>query len=835
MTISLAAIAVVVILCNQEENVQQQQLTVREEVDPDEPVNLEASISGISPSSGPFHGGNQVTIKGHSLLDGGMGDLRTILVGGVAAKRIVRASPSEITFIMGHRSARVHTPGPADVAIVSRIKGLAVAENLYTLNHPPRIIEVRPDNGPHDGGNEVVVRGRHITSGPHDKVKVFIDGKKCKLVMQSKHHVRVIAKPRRDLRSRRHRAHVTIKSKRYGTSKLRHSYTFNPAPAITHVSPRSGPSRGGNLLRIHGDMLTAGEGRAHERVTVIIGGKKAEVQSFSPNSVLVKAPRSKKAHMAKIEVRSTRHGRSVKPKAYKYNPTPLITEILPSGGQADGGDHITIRGRHLGKGDVKRVYVGSRQAHVLHSSADGREILIQTRRFSEEDEGASLPIKLKSTTFGVAHSKKARFKVGRRGKILSVSPSNGPCEGGTAVTITGRNLAQGKEGVGETRITIAGSPAKVLKRTQKEILVETGQCASGATKGIIALYSPTAGHVKTPYSLKFAYNPLAIVHKVAPEVGMFSGGEDVLIQGQQLCSHNCDDLLSVRIGNAIIKEFKTKSPHRIVFSAPSADAAGSPGEKTLVLHSSRYGRTVVPRGFTINDKETFGSVHPSNVPLKGGTTVTVDVPDLSITQQAESFGIALAGIPARIVSVSNTRVVLAAGDASSSPHMTPEGLAGSIILTASIQGKTYAKDLGLLFRYNPACSIDSVDVRPGAHGGQLTVLIAGTHLGYADEHITVDGTPAKIHRRERHNNNMFRHHVTVAHTTSDISLVQVKSRRTGQCVWSKNAPSERAETERSQEEDEQVQPLAQPKAGATVPGQEKLQSDSTKFAFAPVM
>ena len=81
-----------------------------------------------------------------------------------------------------------------------------------------------------------------------------------------------------------------------------------------------------------------------------------------------------------MQVRSTRHGRSVKPKAYKYNPTPLITEILPSGGQADGGDHITIRGRHLGKGDVKRVYVGSRQAHVLHSSADGREILIQTRR-----------------------------------------------------------------------------------------------------------------------------------------------------------------------------------------------------------------------------------------------------------------------------------------------------------------------------------------------------------------------------------------------------------------------------------------------------------------------
>lgn len=833
MTISLAAIAAVVILCNQEGNDQQQQLTIREEVDPDEPVNLEASISGITPSSGPFHGGNQVTIKGHSLLDGGMGDLRTILVGDVAARQIVRASPTEITFVMGHRSARVHTSGPADVAIVSRVKGLAVAANLYHFNHPPRIIEVRPDNGPHDGGNEVVVRGRHITSGPHDKVTVFIDGKKCKMVTQSKHHVRVIAKPRRDLRSRQHRGHVTIKSKQYGTSKLRHSYTFNPAPAITHVSPRSGPGRGGNLLRIHGDMLTAGEGRAHERITVLIGGKKAEVQSFSPNSVLVKAPRSRKAHMAKIEVTSTRHGRSVKPKAYKYNPTPVITEILPSGGQADGGDHVTIRGRHLGKGDVKRVYVGHRQARVLHSSADGREILIQTRRFSAEDEGASLAIKLKSTTFGVAHSKKAKFKVGRRGKILSVSPRDGPCEGGTAVTIKGRNLVQGEEGAGEMQVTIAGSPAKVIKRSHEEILVETRQCASGSTKGIVALYSPRVGHVKTPYSVKFAYNPLSIVHKLSPEVSMFSGSEDVLIEGQQLCSHNCDDLLSVRIGNAIIKEFKSKSPRRIVFSAPSADEAGSPGEKTVVVHSSRYGRTVVPRGFTINDKETFGSVHPSNVPLKGGATVTVDVPDLSITQRAESFGIALAGVPARIVSISNTRVVLAAGDASSSPHMTPEGLAGSIVLTASIQGKTYAKDLGLLFRYNPACSIDSVDVRPGAHGGQLTVLIAGAHLGYADEHITVDGTPAKIHRRERRNSNMFRHHVTVAHTTSAISLVQVKSRRAGQCVWNKNASSE-LETTRSQEEPT-VQPVAPSESEATVPGKDKVQPDTTKFAFAPVM
>jgi hypothetical protein len=783
-SISAACLAVialaVVMLLTQEETGNQR---VLEEMDPDVPVNLQATVSSIEPHSGPFTGDNEVVITGANMLSGGAADIHKVVVGGVES-RIISASPNKIHLVLGHRSARIHNPGPADVAIVSRTMGQTVAHNLYSFNVPPRIIGVRPDNGPHEGGNEVVVRGRHLSAGKHDKVSVFIDGEKCKVLEQSRHHMRVLAAPRQH-HSRRHTAHVVVKSAAYGKSKLRRSYTYNPAPAITHVSPVEGPSRGGNLLQIHGDMITSG-GRVHEKVSVKVGGKNAEVVSFSPNSVLVKAPKQTQAGLVDIEVLSSLHGRSSKPMAYKYNSHPTITAVKPSKGQADGGDHIVIRGEHLGKGDVHHVYFGSRRGRVLRAAADGTEILVQTRRFSEDEEGTTVPVKLVSTAFGAVHSK-GGFKVGKRGKILSISPQDGPCSGGTHVTITGQNLAEGNEAAGEIKATVASAPAKVVSQSAKQVVVKTSQCRLGSAKDVVTLFSPTAGNMRTPYSVKFQYNSLPRVQHITPGVGSFDGGTELLLKGERLCSGTCADLESIRVGNAVIRTFKIKSPRRIVFTAPSAQVAGGVGEKTVVIHSKRFGRTVVPQGFTINDSGAKGTVHPNNVPLQGGSTVTIEAPGLNIAGQASTFGVELAGVPARVVSVSSNRLVLTAGDATTFPQwrkeMAAQGLAGNVVVTATVGGKTFAKDLGLNFRYNPACNIEAVTSRPGAHAGEMTMLISGSNLGFSDESIMVDNVWAKVHRRERHGSNVFRHYVTVPHMAGDISLVEVKSRRSGHCVW----------------------------------------------------
>ena len=58
-------------------------------------------------------------------------------------------------------------------------------------------------------------------------------------------------------------------------------------------------------------------------------------------------------------------------KAYRYHPRPEITSVKPALGSLTGGDHIFIRGKHLGKGDISRVYFGQRKARFLRSCVDG--------------------------------------------------------------------------------------------------------------------------------------------------------------------------------------------------------------------------------------------------------------------------------------------------------------------------------------------------------------------------------------------------------------------------------------------------------------------------------
>jgi len=416
---------------------------------------------------------------------------------------------------------------------------------------------------------------------------------------------------------------------------------------------------------------------------------------------------------------------------------------------------------------------------------------VETRSFPEEDAGRSVRVEVRSTTYGAVMSNKRAFKLGKRARITGLSPRSGPCSGNTRVTVHGSNFRTSNEH-SQLVATVAGSPARVLQHSSTQVVLATGKCSLGATKGVVTLQSPSIGKVTTPYSLKYKFNSLPVVHHLDPEVGHFEGGGDVLVRGDRLCAGECKDLVSVRVGDAVVTEFLAKSSRRIVFKAPSAQQAGGSGEKTVVVYSRRYGRTVVPRGFNIAPMGSKGSVSPSNIPLTGGVPITIEAPDLTAAGEASEFGVELAGVPAQVISVTGTRIVAMSGDASRSAlhnqALTSTGLSGDVVVTATVKGKKFAKNLGLPFRYNAGCAIESVESRQGAHGGEMVLIVTGSNLGFADEHITVNGAPAKVHRRERQGSSVFKHHATVPHSAGAMSIVEVVSRRSGRCVW-KSAPT----------------------------------------------
>jgi hypothetical protein len=117
----------------------------------------------------------------------------------------------------------------------------------------------------------------------------------------------------------------------------------------------------------------------------------------------------------------------------------------------------------------------------LSSSPDGSEVLVQTRRFSTAEEGSTVAVRLKSASFGAStfHG----FRVHRRAHISDVQPRDGPCKGGTRITISGDNLRQDGDAYSEMSVLVAGTRARVVGLTKKYVIAETALCPSGATNG----------------------------------------------------------------------------------------------------------------------------------------------------------------------------------------------------------------------------------------------------------------------------------------------------------------------------------------------------------------
>lgn len=446
-----------------------------------------------------------------------------------------------------------------------------------------------------------------------------------------------------------------------------------------------------------------------------------------------------------------------------------------------GGDRVVIRGARLGRGDTNFVQICSRRARVLHADEDGTEITVQTRRFANDEAGSVCPVVVHSAIYGPASFR--GFQVHSPSRITAIQPQQGPCQGGTHLMIRGDNLLQ--RGDSEMSVTVAGTPARVLRRTPHEILVQSSACLAGATQGVVQLSSKLLGKVSSPWGVKFRYNALPRLRGLRPATGSYQGGEQLELRGERLCVKSCEGV-KIQIGDATIQHFHRRGPRRLVFRSPSAKAVGGPGAHRVVLISPEMGRMVIPAAFEVRELGQEGLITPNNCPMEGCGSVVIEAPDVGYHPLASSYSVSLAGVPATVVSFASNRLVVIPGQPQHFKDRVPphtHGLQGDVVVTAQVEGKTLAKDLGIKFTYNPQCVIHTVATRQGPSPGTKIVLLAGENLGFGDEQILVDGTEALVHNRQRRGTNVRRHHLTVTHTGGEINLVELQSPRSGTCVW----------------------------------------------------
>jgi streptogramin lyase len=282
--------------------------------------------------------------------------------------------------------------------------------------------------------------------------------------------------------------------------------TTGVAPAVTFVTPGSGPVGGGTAVTITGTNLTGA-------TAVMFGSKPATgVTVLDAAHVRATAPAGS-AGPVDVKV-TTPSGTTAMAAADRYyygnppRPIPNVTLVTPATGSIAGGAKVTIKGTSLAGGTVA---FGSTAAAGVTCSATSCTATAPKHAAGTVD----VRVHTASGTSPVAAGDTFTYQAPPppRPVVTSVSPASGPPSGGNAVTIKGRSLAGGIVSVGLTVVpaTCTATACTVTMPpgaagTTTDVRVTTAGGISAATSADRYTYRPVRSISATlsPSSIKKA-------------------------------------------------------------------------------------------------------------------------------------------------------------------------------------------------------------------------------------------------------------------------------------------------------------------------------------------
>jgi hypothetical protein len=224
-------------------------------------------------------------------------------------------------------------------------------------------------------------------------------------------------------------------------------------PAVSAISPTSGPGGGGTEVTITGSNLSG-------TTAVDFGTQLAPTFTISPTGTEVVAVSPIPVVAGSVDVTVTGPGGTsptTSADVFTYTSAPPVTvaDITPASGPVSGGTRVTLTGTGLdGTGTV--VDFGTHQAKVL--STDGRTATVlapsggsvsRVHIVVSTGERSSTPGPMDVFAF-VGPARPALPA------ILKLAPTSGPAHGGTTVTLHGTNLS------GASKVEFGGIPGTDL-------------------------------------------------------------------------------------------------------------------------------------------------------------------------------------------------------------------------------------------------------------------------------------------------------------------------------------------------------------------------------------
>jgi hypothetical protein len=229
------------------------------------------------------------------------------------------------------------------------------------------------------------------------------------------------------------------------------------------------------------------------------------------------------------------------------------------------------------------------------------------------------------------------------------------------------------------------------------------------------------------------------------------------------------------------------------------------------VRSAGAGAATALSAFEYTPEGALGTAYPHSVVVGSHRRVAITGPDLG---HGDDYQVLLAGVPAKVLAASPTRIVVQPGDVVQAEALDPaEGLEGTVSLSVSRHGVTAGVDSRIGFRYSPKCEVDGARLTPGPGDGLLRLTVTGRHLGVGDERVRVNGVavdPGTVERRVGGAHGDVRRLRGLVRTASlrqgsSLEEVEVDSERSGSCRFTPD--DKRVNTAQDDDDDAGTEPM----------------------------
>lgn len=390
------------------------------------------AVTGVEPSRGPAHGGQEVTLEGAGFVEG-----TVVTFGGRAAARVEVNSSGVLVAV-----TPVGRPGPVDVRIFTE-NGEAFFEDGYAYFDNVDLTSVTPNIGPTDGDTIITLNGHGFLSG--SIVSIGLD--EADVLGVSGDGNSLTARPppgeegAQDVR-------ITNDN---GTALLPGAFSYfdpdSPEVRVFAVVPAQGSTSGDQPVQVVGNNFD-------EATVVWFGGEEAQCTRVDSHRLECRTPARPSCNAAEgcaVDVRvENAQGQDTLAGGFRYRLPLEIQVVSPASGPVGGGTRVTVRGTGFTPGI--RLQVGVLDASDI-------QVLNDSTIMATTPPGSAGPADItvsRDDVIAVAHR---AFSYTGSLRLLAVEPGVGAMAGGTYVTVLGTGFVPG------SRLTFGG-----ISATEVEVL-----------------------------------------------------------------------------------------------------------------------------------------------------------------------------------------------------------------------------------------------------------------------------------------------------------------------------------------------------------------------------